>query len=202
MNRGGGHLDWGTTRLPVAIPTPATIRTKAPSSTRPRGATFGVNGMGMSPRFVRKEVMTVADRSLLTPFLSMEHDMQTLFDRLWGRETAGLPMRPRMDVFRDGGAIKVTMELPGIDPEKDVDISVQDDILVVKGEKTREYEVDEQDRYLFERTYGAFERRIPLPDGADTDHIEASYDKGVLTITVPMPVTEEASVKKIPVTTS
>jgi len=145
--------------------------------------------------------MTVADRSLLTPFLSMEHDMQTLFDRLWGRE-AGLPMRPRMDVYRDDGSLKVTMELPGIDPDTDVDISVQDDILVVKGEKTREHEVEEKDRYLFERAYGAFERRIPLPDGADTDHIEASYDKGVLTITVPLPVTEEPSVKKIPVRTT
>jgi HSP20 family protein len=137
-----------------------------------------------------------------TPLLDLEKDMRTFLDRFWPGEV-GEPMAIRLvtDMRRENGGLVVTVEMPGIDPEKDVDISVDGDMLTIKGEKTEEKETKAEDRYLRERKYGRFERRIALPDGVDSDAIKASYDKGILTVRVPLPVEAAPEAHKIPVTT-
>jgi HSP20 family protein len=138
---------------------------------------------------------------LFTPLLSIEHELQEMFDRMFGRNEFFV-VRPTVDVFNDEGRLVVKMDLPGIDPDKDVEILVEGDSLVIKGEKEREKETEEKDRYLYERSFGSFRRIIPLPDGVDIDKIEAGYDKGVLTVTLPMAELPAAETKKIPVTTA
>lgn len=137
----------------------------------------------------------------LRPLLSLERDVQSMFDRMFGRELATIPFRPTVDVVTEGDALVATFEIPGIVPEEDVEIVVEDEVLIVKGEKTIETKTDEKDRHVVERRYGSFERHIPLPEGADVEAIAASYDKGILTVRVPVHAVEPAAVKKIPVST-
>jgi HSP20 family protein len=137
---------------------------------------------------------------MFTPILSIEHELQEMFDRMFGRSDI-FPVRPSVDVVSDEDRLVVKMDLPGIDPDKDVEILVEGDSLVIRGEKTREKETEEKDRYLYERSFGSFHRVIPLPEGVDVDTIEAGYDKGVLTITMPVKMIPETESKKIPVVT-
>ena len=135
------------------------------------------------------------------PLLDLESEMRSIFDRYWPAEERErlLPNKLVADMHRDEGDLVVTVELPGVDPEQDVDIMVEDDILIIKGEKADEREVKDEDHFLRERRYGNFERRIFLPDGVDPDTITADYDKGVLTVRVPIPVEAEATPRRIPV---
>lgn len=137
----------------------------------------------------------------LRPLLSLERDVQSMFDRMFGRELATIPFRPTVDVVTEGDALVATFEIPGIIPEEDVEIVVEDEVLIVKGEKTIETKTDAKDRHVVERRYGSFERHIPLPEGADVEAIAASYDKGILTVRVPVHAVEPSAVKKIPVST-
>ncbi len=116
---------------------------------------------------VRKE-----SRQFLDLFDWMDSPM-TMFRPLWGQ---GMRME---DYVKDGHYV-VRAELPGIDPEHEVDVWVNDGILGIKGER-REEEVDKSHS---EFRYGSFSRRVVLPPGADEDHIQASYDKGILEIVV------------------
>jgi len=78
---------------------------------------------------------------------------------------------------------------------EDIDISVSDGTLTIKGEKKQEGEIKEQNYYCCERSYGSFRRALSVPAGIDTDKIAASYDDGVLEVTLPK--AEETTVKKI-----
>lgn len=124
---------------------------------------------------------------------------QSWMDRAFGRGMV-VPWRPSVDVYTREGSFVVEVELAGLDPEKDVEVSVEEDFLVITGEKSREHEVAEEDRYLLERSYGRFERRIPLPEGADADAVSALYDKGVLRVSVPLRAEAEHPKRKVPVT--
>lgn len=137
----------------------------------------------------------------LRPLLSLERDVQSMFDRMFGRELAAMPFRPTVDVVTEADALVATFEIPGIVPEEDVEILVEDEVLVVKGEKSVETKTDEKNRHIVERRYGSFERHIPLPEGADLEAIAASYEKGILTVRVPVHAVEPSAVKKIPVST-
>jgi len=103
---------------------------------------------------------------------------------------------PAVDVYEKDDKFVVKAEIPGMKPE-DVDVSVTDDMVTIKGEKKTESEVNDEDYYRCERTYGSFYRSIPLPSNVDADKIEASYDDGVLEVTVPK--TAKATPKKIKV---
>lgn len=138
-----------------------------------------------------------------TPLFNLEKDMRAMFDRLQQSMGEGerFDFRPTTDMVRDNGTLTVTTELPGVDPVKDIEIAIEGDVLVIKGAKTAERELTEKDTYLHERHFGSFERRLPLPDGVDPDKIEAAYDKGVLTVRIPMPDTGVAKTHRIPVKT-
>lgn len=91
---------------------------------------------------------------------------------------------PACDLFARDGDLVVRIELPGIDPEKDVQISVQDGVLCVSGERRHDAAAEQAGYYRREAAYGAFERGIPLPEGAKAEDITASYDNGVLEVVI------------------
>jgi len=101
---------------------------------------------------------------------------------------------PTVDVTEDEEALVLTAELPGIE-EKDVNVQIENNVLSVSGEKKREHEEKDEQRHVWEREYGMFERRIALPKTIAEDRITADFDKGVLTVR--MPKLKEAKGRKI-----
>lgn len=133
-----------------------------------------------------------------SPFFDLDKEWRLFdFPRI-AREMTGFPFRPSIDLVRKEGELTVTVELPGIDPD-DVEVSLEEDILTIRGEKTDERETTEHDRYIHERSYGKFQRRIPLPDGVTADKVSADYDQGVLTVSVTLPEEETHEPRHIPV---
>jgi HSP20 family protein len=105
---------------------------------------------------------------------------------------------PSIDVFTRNEDLVVRAELPGIDPERDVDISVQNGMLVIRGERKREKRSERDNYYRVETTYGSFLRTVPLPDGVRAEDINASYDQGILEVVVPKGAMR-ASTEKVPI---
>lgn len=128
------------------------------------------------------------DRKELSPFVSLQREMDRLFgdfSKRFGEPFAGDAF-PKLDIAETDGEIKVTAELPGV-AEKDVDVTLRDDVLTIKGEKKAEREEKDENYHLVERSYGSFARSIQLPAGLDADKVKARMDKGVLTVTMPKP---------------
>ncbi len=135
------------------------------------------------------------------PFRELE-EWERRFDDLWGRPLLRLPVEergwmPAVDIFEKEDKFVVKAELPGI-KEDDIHVSVVGDTLSIKGEKKTETEVKEEDYYRSERSYGSFCRSIPLPPNVDANKIEASFEDGVLEVTLP----KSAKVKPKRVTVS
>jgi HSP20 family protein len=103
---------------------------------------------------------------------------------------------PAVDVVNKEKAYEITAELPGMD-ESNIDVKVADGTLTIKGEKKEEKEETKKDYYLSERRYGSFQRAFAVPDGVDTDKIDAQFKNGVLTVTLPKTAEAQKSEKKI-----
>ena len=103
---------------------------------------------------------------------------------------------PRLDVTETEKELKVTVELPGMD-EKDIDLSLSNNALTIKGEKREEKEDRTHGHYRIERSYGSFQRTIPMPCEIDGDKVEATFKKGVLSITLPKNEQGQCQSKKI-----
>lgn len=101
----------------------------------------------------------------------------------WRRPMIGHGV-PAVDITEKEKSFEITAELPGMD-EKDIEIRLANGNLIIKGEKKEEKEEKQKGYYLSERHYGSFERMFSLPKGVDSDQIEASFTKGVLTISLP-----------------
>jgi HSP20 family protein len=114
---------------------------------------------------------------------------------LWRREMTSI-RAPAVDIVEKENAFEVTAELPGLD-EKNIEIKFANGGLTIKGERQEEKEEKKKDYYLQERHYGAFERSFTVPDSVDPDKIEASFKKGVLTLTLPKKVEAIKAEKKI-----
>ena len=136
---------------------------------------------------------------------------RTLIDRLFDRFTGGFGIMPfptfrsestfsipspAVDINEDETSFKLSAELPGM-TEKDIEVSVAGNTLVIRGKKRQEKEQKEKGYYLSERSYGEFQRSFVLPDGVDGAKIEANVAKGVLTVTLPK--NPQAAPKKIEV---
>jgi HSP20 family molecular chaperone IbpA len=102
---------------------------------------------------------------------------------------------PALDAYVEGEELHVKVELPGIDPDSDVDIEVTNGVLRVSGERKQDETHGENGWFRREMHYGSFERRIALPEGIDASNVRASYDAGVLDITVPLPAKPKTKVK-------
>lgn len=128
-----------------------------------------------------------------SPLTSFRREMDRLFDDffrspLLGSGLAGSMAWPSLEVNETDKEVRITAELPGMS-EKDVELTVEDGMLTLRGEKKSENE--DRECGWSERFYGRFERRIMLPNGADEERCEANFRDGVLT--VKMPKSEEAS---------
>ena len=95
-------------------------------------------------------------------------------------------------------AYEIIAELPGMD-EKNIEVKMADGVLTIKGEKREEKEEKQKDYYLQERSFGSFERSFEVPETVETDKIEASFRKGVLTLTLPKKAEAQKPAKKIEV---
>lgn len=103
---------------------------------------------------------------------------------------------PSLDFIDKKNKYLVKVEIPGMDKGQ-VEIEIDDDILIVKGEKKNEYEETKNDVYVSERSYGSFRREIRLPSDCNRENIEASYENGVLCIDLPKIELKEKEKKKI-----
>jgi len=134
---------------------------------------------------------------------TMQRDMDRLFDRVLGGEGGGDVMRhglwaPSIESFTKDGKLLLKAELPGVDP-KDLDVTIADRELVIKGERKAEKDEKEKDYTYREISYGSFERRFLIPEGVKTEDLKAAFVNGVLEISVPVPEVPKA--KKIEVKT-
>lgn len=103
---------------------------------------------------------------------------------------------PAVDVLEADNHIEIRAEVPGLS-EKDIHVSVTDDVLTVRGKKRHESEDKENRYHRVERSYGRFERSFTLPKNLNTDDIKAAFKAGVLTVSVPK--AEQAKPKEIPI---
>ncbi|SHF49074.1 heat shock protein Hsp20 [Caldanaerobius fijiensis DSM 17918] len=106
--------------------------------------------------------------------------------------------RPRMDVSENEKEVIATAEVPGID-KNNIEINIQDNILEIKGQTTKQEEKNQQNYYMSERYYGAFSRRIVLPAEVDADKATATFENGVLTIRMPKVHPDRPKGKRIPI---
>jgi HSP20 family protein len=142
--------------------------------------------------------------SELTPMLALRSEVDRLFDSFF-REPFGAvnwpalnpgQWSPAIDVTDNDKEVTVRAELPGIDP-KDLEVSVLGNELVLSGEKKESSETKEKGCYHSETRYGSFRRMLPLPEGLDTEHVDAQYSNGVLTLHLAK--TPQAATKRIEV---
>jgi HSP20 family protein len=117
----------------------------------------------------------------------------------WFGDFSPSVFQPRIDVIDDGETLRISAELPGMNRE-DVEIRVEDEVLVLRGEKYLESQTENQGCYRLERAFGRFERVIPLPDGVDVDRAEARFDKAVLTIRLPKVAAEPPTGRRLEIT--
>jgi len=149
------------------------------------------------------------NRRSAQPALRSVHSADRLFDDLWrgfavpptwAKDSPQAGFVPRVDIREDDEAVVLSAELPGVE-EKDFEVVLEDDVLILKGEKRSEHESDEKGYHRVETFSGSFERRFALPFDADPDAVKASYKNGVLTVTVPKPSEAKPQVRQIEITT-
>ena len=104
----------------------------------------------------------------------------------------------RVEEYEDGDVLVVKAEMPGLDPDKDVDIDVGDHTLRIRAERRQESKIEEKGRYRSEFRYGSFSRSVPLPVGATEADVKASYRDGILEVRVPID-RGKAEARKIPI---
>jgi len=144
------------------------------------------------------KMATLARWDPFRDLVSLQGELNRLFGRAYGTAEEGGPGSwvPALDVFETEDRFVVAVELPGIDPA-DVDVSVEDSTLTLRGERRVSDEVTEDSYRRVERRYGSFSRSLSLPQTADAERIEATFDRGVLRVEVPK--VEAAKPKKITV---
>jgi HSP20 family protein len=121
------------------------------------------------------------------------------FDRLFARQGVRNPWAPALDVHEREDDFQVTMDLPGLEPG-DVKVTFEDGVLTVSGKRELSSEAQGTTYHRIERSYGSFARSVRLPHTTDGERISASFDKGVLTVSIPK--AEAAKPRTIEVTTT
>jgi HSP20 family protein len=141
-------------------------------------------------------------------FDDFRKEMDTMMERFFGNaETmaskTGFPslmtagaVKPAIDITENDEAITLTAELPGMS-EEEVDLTITDGMLTLKGEKTVSHESKTGDSVVVERNYGSFHRSFPVPDRVDQDAIDAKFDKGVLKVVMPKKPGQDSKDRKI-----
>lgn len=155
-------------------------------------------------RSSENQVPTVFRDGERDPFLSLHREVNRLFDDVFRDLGSSFPSLSRANAFGGGWPsieisdteteIKVTAEVPGLE-EKDIEVLLDDGVLTLKGEKRSETE--DKDKQFSERFYGGFERRIPLGYEVKDDNVDARFQNGVLTVTLPKSEKAQSQVKRI-----
>jgi HSP20 family protein len=140
--------------------------------------------------------MSVSRWDPFQDLLAIQDEMNQVFGRARHGQGGGRVLAPALDISERKDAYLVTVELPGLKPE-DLDITMEDGLLTIQGERHFAHDSSEQQFHRVERRYGAFRRSITLPAHAMAEGIQASFEDGVLQILVPK--AEEAKPKRIQV---
>lgn len=156
-----------------------------------------------------KALAPQASGAFLDPWTDMRAEMDRMFENFFG---GGFPAMPRfknmlstrgadvvvpdVDVKENGDQIVIAAELPGLD-EKDVELTLQDGVLTMKGTKSHEHEEEKDNFFVKERRYGSFQRSFRLPSSVDQEKITADFDKGVLKIILPKKAEAKSAAKKV-----
>jgi HSP20 family protein len=118
-----------------------------------------------------------------SPIFGLRREIDRLFEDTFARD--GNSWTPAVDIQENEGEIRVEVELPGLKPE-DVEITADNGVLSIRGEKRTERKEGEQNRYhIVERSYGSFMRTFQLPQGVDEEQIGAEFDNGILSLRIP-----------------
>jgi HSP20 family protein len=145
------------------------------------------------------------DEEFLTnPFTMMRRfseEMDRMFSNVWDDRELGnrelASWAPPVEVRERDGSLLVSAELPGLNKDE-VKVEVTNEGLVIQGERKREREEDRGGIHRSERSYGAFYRMIPLPEGANLEQAKAKFNNGVLEVQVPIPKSQEKT-RQIPI---
>jgi HSP20 family protein len=164
---------------------------------------------------VKTETAAHSTRALeWRPFESLRNQVDRLFrdfetgfqspvyrdvDNFWRRDAA-FSVTPALDIVEKDNVFEITAELPGLDA-KNIELTLNDDVLTIKGEKKEEKEEKTKDRYVSERRYGSFRRSVQLPSSIEAANIEANYKSGILAITLPKSAEAQKKHTVIPITT-
>ncbi len=132
------------------------------------------------------------------PFLALHREMNRLFDDVLrggspaaqGRGQGSVMLAPHMDVSETDKEVRIKAELPGV-TEKDIDVSLDDDVLTIRAEKRQERREEREGVHVSERAFGTFQRSIRLPFPVNADQVKAGFENGVLTVTLPKTQPEE-----------
>lgn len=121
--------------------------------------------------------------------VTLREKMNRLFEDVFtgqseGKELAASSWAPAVDIFETENDLVMTAEVPGID-EKDIEIKIEDNTLILKGARKFEKETKEENYHRIERSYGSFYRAFTLPNSIDPERIQAEHENGVLKITMP-----------------
>ncbi|MEJ8561958.1 Hsp20/alpha crystallin family protein [Yoonia sp. GPGPB17] len=142
-------------------------------------------------------------------FEQLQHEMERLLDRFRGYPPLagqgsfgafGTGLNPAVDVAETAEAVEITAEIPGVSSE-DIDVSLNGDVLVIKGEKSDERVEENKNYHMHERSYGSFCRQIPLRFTPAEDAIEGHFSDGVLRLSIPKPAEAKAATRKIEIKT-
>ncbi len=120
----------------------------------------------------------------LEPFEDIDRFFSDTFPALKNLRERGHSFMPAVDMYEDKDNVIVEAQLAGINP-KNVDASIENDVLTIKGKAEKKNEIDDKDYYKKEIVRGGFYRNIPMPTSVDGDHAKAEYEEGVLKIIVP-----------------
>lgn len=145
-----------------------------------------------------------------SPVMAIQNEMNRMFDQFFSDPFTMLSLpamrsvadfMPRIDVSESGNAMQVTAELPGMD-EKDIQLTLENDALIISGEKKNDVEEKGKNFHRVERSYGSFQRVIPLVSEIQADKVEANFRNGVLNITLPKTQAAAKQTQKIQIKSS
>lgn len=162
----------------------------------------------MAQEIKKTESSTPATQRTRDPFSAMRAEMDRVFDSFLGRGFDRFPILargersfelvPDIDVRESSAEFVIEVELPGMD-EKDVNVTLANGVLTLKGEKKSEREEKKDDYHVSERSYGSFQRSFRMADTIDAEKVKATFEKGVLKIILPKRPEAVPTEKRIPI---
>ncbi len=149
--------------------------------------------------------LTRSGKSEMSPFISLHNDINSLFDDMFFNNFSlkhpfnSSFLEPKMDVLENDKGYEISVDVPGI-KEEDIDLSIQEGVLTIKGKGVTKKEEKDCNYYICERSSGAFQRSIALSNDIITNKTEAVYKDGVLNIKIPKEKNPKSNAHKIKIT--